>query len=326
MILMEDAMTQPTGTYATNDMEGIREDLTDIIYDISPTDTPFLSLAEHTEATARLHEWQTDALASASASNAAIEGDDAPQDSATATTRLTNRLQISTLDARVSGSGRAVDTAGRADELEYQAMKKAKELKRDMESALLDNKIKVTGNDTLASELAGIGAWIATNTSFNTAGSGSDPTAADGTDARNNGTQRDLTEAMVKEVLREAWDAGGNPDTIMCGAFNRQKVSSFTGNATAFQKSEDSTLHATFSVYESDFGELKIIPNRFMRSRDLLVLEMAKWKIPFLTGRNMVTFDLAKTGDSDARQILSEYTLEASNEAASGGVFDLNTS
>lgn len=316
-------MGQPTGTHATNDMIGMREDLTDVIYDISPVETPFLSSVAHTEATAVLHEWQTHSL-TAAANNAAIEGDDAPQTSATVTTRLTNRTQISTKDARVSGSGRAVDTAGRADELDFQVLKRGQELKRDMETALLANKIKVTGNDTLARELAGIESWIATNTSFGSGGA--DPTTPDGTDARDDGTQRAFLESMLKEVLREAAESGGNPNVIMVGSFNRQKVSGFTGNSTSTQRAEDKTLHATFSVYESDFGELNVIFNRFQRTRSALVLEMDKWAVPFLTGRNMVTFDIAKTGDSDAKQILSEYTLEARNEAASGIVADLTTS
>lgn len=316
-------MAQPTSTHATNDMVGIREDLSDVIYDISPAEVPFLSGVAHTTATATTHEWQRHSLAAA-ANNAAIEGDDAPQTAATATVKLTNLTQISTKDARVSGTGRAVNTAGRADELDFQVMNRGIELKRDIETALLSNKIKVSGNDTLARQCAGIGAWLKTNTSFNTAGSGSDPTAADGTDARNDGTQRVLTEEMLKEVLREAWDSGGNPDVFMVGGFNRQKASSFTGNSTSQQKAEDKTLHATFSVYESDFGEVKIIPNRFQRARDGLVLEMDKWAVPYL--RNMETFDIAKTGDSDAKQIVCEFTLEARNEAASGIVADLTTS
>lgn len=315
-------MAQPTGTHATNDMIGIREDLTDVIYDISPIETPFLSSVAHTEASNVLHEWQTHALAAA-ANNAAIEGDDAPQTSASVTVRLTNRTQISTKDARVSGSGRAVNAAGRADELDFQVLKRGRELKRDMETALLANKVKVTGNDTLARELAGIESWIATNTSK--AGDGTDPTAADGTDARNDGTQRAFLESMLKEVLREAAEQGGMPNVIMVGSFNRQKVSGFTGNSTSTQKAEDKTLHATFSVYESDFGELKIVFNRFQRSKSALVLQMDMWAVPFLTGRNMVTFDIAKTGDSDAKQVLSEYTLEARQEAASGIVADLTT-
>jgi hypothetical protein len=313
-------MTQPTGTFATNDMVGIREDLIDVIYNISPLDVPFLSTAAHTTAESRLHEWQTDSLASAS-NNAAIEGDDAPQNSGTATTRLNNRTQISTKDARVTGSGQAVNTAGRSNELDYQMLKRGRELKRDMETGLLDNKAKVTGNDTLASQYAGIVSWIATNTNA----AGADP-AGTGADTATNGTQRAFTEDQVKEVLQGCFTQGGMPDTLMVGAFNRQVASSFSAGSTVKQKAEDKVLHATFDVYESDFGSLKIIPNRFMRSRDALVLQMDMWKIPFLTGRNMVSFDIAKTGDSDARQILAEYTLEACQEAASGIVRDLTTS
>lgn len=316
-------MTQPTNTFATNDMVGIREDLADVIYDISPIETPFLSTVAHVTATSTKHEWQTDSL-TAAADNKAIEGDDAPATAASATTRLDNLTQISTKDARVSGTARAVTTAGRADELDYQILKRGKELKRDMETALLSNKAKVAGDDSTPRELAGIGAWIKTNT--DKGAGGADPTVANGTDARDDGTQRAFEESQLKNVLLKCFTSGGMPDVLMVGGFNRQKASTFTGNATALRKAEDKTLHATVDVYESDFGSLRIIPNRFQRARDALVLQMDMWAVAFLPGRNMATFDLAKTGDSDARQILSEYTLEARNEAASGGVFDLTTS
>lgn len=313
-------MTQVTGTVATNDMVGIREDLAGTIYDVSPSATPGLSMFKHTEASNVLHEWQTHSL-TAAANNAAVEGDQAPQTSGTATVRLNNRTQISTKDARVSGTGRSVDTAGRADELDFQVMNRAKEMKRDMETAIFSNKAKVTGNDTLARELAGIPTWIATNTNA----IGADP-AGTGADTATDGTQRAFTEAMLKDVLQQCFTSGGEPDVIMVGAFNRQKVSGFTGNSTSTQKAEDKTLHATFNVYESDFGDLKIIPNRFQRARDAHILQSSMWKIPFLPGRNMQTFDLAKVGDSDAKQIVSEYTVEACNEASSGIVRDLTTS
>jgi hypothetical protein len=316
-------MPVPSGTFQTNSMVGIREDLADVIYDISPVETPFLSSVAHVTAAQVMHEWQTDSLANA-ANNAAIEGDNAPANAASPTVRLNNRTQISTKDARVSGTGRAVNTAGRADELSYQMLKRGKELKRDMETALLSNKAKVVGNGSnVASELAGIVSWIKTNASMAGAGSPAHPTG-DGTDARTDGTPRAFIESLLKPVLVSIFNAGGNPDTLMVGAFNRQVASSF-GPGTKFQKLEDSVLHTSFDVYESDFGQLKIIPNRFQRARDALILEMDKWAVAFLTGRNMVSFDLAKTGDSDAKQILAEYTLEARNEAANGIVADLTT-
>lgn len=316
-------MAQPTNTYATNDMVGIREDLSDVIWDISPVETPFTSMVPHISVENTTYEWQTDSLAAA-ANNAVIEGDDATTDASVATVRLNNLTQISDKVARVTGTAKSVTTAGRADELDYQMLKRGRELRRDMEKIVLDNKIKVTGNDSTARELAGIGSWITTNDDF--ASDGGSPTAADGTDARTDGTQRAFTEDQLKTVLKLAFDEGGSPDVLMVGPFNRQIVSSFGAGATKFQRVEDDVLRTSFDVYESDFGQLKIIPNRFQRGRDALVLDSSMWAIGFLPGRNFMTTELAKTGDTDRRQILSEYTLETRNEKASAGVFDLTTS
>jgi hypothetical protein len=315
-------MTQPAATYATNDMIGIREDLSDVIYNISPVEVPFQSMIPHVKATQMNHEWQTDSL-TAAAANAVIEGDDVTADASTATVRLGNITQLSQKSARVTSRARAVNTAGRSDELIYQMeMKRARELKRDVETALLSNKIKVTGNDTTAPELAGIGAWIAQNDDFGAGGSS--PSPVTGADARNDGTQRVFTEDLLKNVMQLIFIEGGYPDVLMVGGFNRQIASSFTIGKTVIQKAEDKTLHATFSVYASDFGDLKIIPNRFQRARDALVLQTDMWA--FATLQDYHSFDLAKTGHSDARVIAVEYTLESRNEKASGGVFDLTTS
>jgi hypothetical protein len=313
-------MAVPTGTFRSFEMVGVREDLSDVIYDISPVETPFLNLVPHVEASNTLHEWQTDSLAAA-ANNAALSGDDAPKNSATATVRRNNRTQISTKDARVSGTGRNIDAAGRADELDYQMLKKGRELRRDKEVALLSNKAKVTAGAAVAGELAGVPSWIATNTDA----IGADPTG-DGSNAATDGAQRAFTEDQLKDVLRQVFNEGGSPDVLMVGPFNRQVASSFSAGRTNVQKAEDSTLHATFDVYQSDFGTLRIIPNRHMRARDALVLQADMWAVAFLPGRNMAVWDLAKTGDSDARQILSEYTLEARNEKANGIIRDLTTS
>lgn len=315
-------MAVPTGTFQAHSVVGIREDLSDEIYDESPKDTPGLSLFEHFEITAKLYEWQTDALEAADATGA-VDGDNAPANSATATVRLNNRTHIRTRDARVSGGARSVTTAGRADELDYQVMKKAAALKRDMEKVLFDNNAKVAGGAATASELAGVPAWLITSTDF--AADGADATG-DGTDARTDGTQRAFTQDQAKTVLGLCWDAGGNPDVAMVGRFSRQIMSTWSAGKTVVQKAEDPILHETFEVWETDFATVKIVPNRFMRSRDALFLQTDRWRVGFLPGRNMLTFELGKSGDSDARQVLSEFTLEASNEKASAGVFDLTTS
>lgn len=313
-------MSQPSNTFSTYDMVGEREDLVDVIYDVSPVETPFLSMAKQTKATNVYHEWQTDSL-TAAATNYVIEGDDATTDASTATTRLGNYTQISDKVARVTGTGRKVTTAGRADEMDYQMLKRAKELKRDMELALLDNNARVAGNDTTARELAGVPAWIITNVSKN---GSTDPTG-DGTDARSGGTDIAFTEDMLKTVSKECWEEGGNPDILLVTAFNRQIVSGF-GAGTKFQKVEDKTLHTTFDIYESDFAKLKIVPDRHMETDMALVLDMEYWKVAFVPGRNMATWDLAKTGDTDRKQILCEFTLEASNEKSSGICADLTNS
>lgn len=315
-------MAQPTNTFATNDMVGIREDLSDTIYDISPLETPFLSSVAHVDATATNHEWQIDALAAASSSNAVIEGDDVTADASTATVRRGNITQLSDKAATVTSRAQAVTTAGRADELDYQMLKRGRELKRDMESVLLRNGAKVTGTDTTAPQCGGIGSWIAQNDDFGAGGAS--PATVDGAAARTDGTQRAFTEDQLKNVLLLCFTEGGFPDTLMVGGFNRQVASGFQAGRTNVQQVSDEVLHATFSVYESDFGKLKIVPNRFQRSRDGLVLQMDMWAVAFL--QQMHAFDKAKTGHADTRVIAAEYTLEARQEKASGGVFDLTTS
>ncbi len=313
-------MTQPADTFSSYDAIGNREDLADVIYDISPTDTIFMSTIAKTAASATQHEWQTDSLAAASASNAVIEGDDATTTASSPSVRLGNYTQISDKVPRVTGTQRVVDSAGRGDEFDYQILKAGKELKRDMESALLANNAKVAGNDTTARELAGVPAWLATNTDFGA--TGADPTG-DGTDARTDGTQRAFTEDQLKSVIASIWDEGGEPDLIMVGSFNKQAMSAFTGNAQREVNAADRRLEAAIDVYVSDFGELAVRPSRFMRSREALVLDTDMWSMATL--RDFEQTPLAKTGDSDRVQLLSEYTLVCKNEKASGIIADLTT-
>ena len=313
-------MAQPTNTYDSYDAVGNREDLADVIYNISPTATPFQTMAKRAKATNILHEWQTDSLASASTSNAVIDGDDATTDAMVATTRLNNRTQISDKVVLISGSQEAANTAGRKSEMAYQTAKSAKELKRDMEAILTGSQAKVAGNSTTARKAASLESWIKTNSSFGAGGA--DPTG-DGSDTRTDGTQRVIIEDMSKEELREAFASGGEPNTLMVGPFNKQKVSGFTGGATRMDKSEDMKLYAAIDVYRSDFGEVKVVPNRFQRDRTAFPLQSDMWAIAYY--RPFRSHELAKTGDSQRRQILVEYTLEARQEASSGVIADLLT-
>ena len=313
-------MAQPTNTFDTYDSVGEREDLSDVIYSISPTDTPFISSAAKTKATAVLHEWQTDALAAAATNNAVIEGDEATLDAVSATSRLSNSSQIMDKTVVITGTQESVDKAGRASELAYQIAKKAKELKRDMEATVTGNQAEVTGNASTARKFGSLGAWIETNDDLGASGS----SGGSGNTARTDGTQRAFTEASLKTVIKSVWNEGGDPSMIMVGPFNKQKLSGFTGNSTRFDAGADATLYTSVDVYASDFGQLQVVPNRFSRDRDAYVLDMNYFAIAFL--RDFSMHELSKTGDSEKRQLLVEATLESRNEKASGLVADLTTS
>lgn len=314
-------MAQPTNTFDTYDSVGEREDLSDVIYSISPTDTPFISSAAKTRATAVLHEWQTDSLAAAVTDNAVIEGDEATHDASTATTRLSNSTQIMDKTVVITGTQEAVDKAGRASELAYQIAKRAKELKRDMEATVTGNIAEVTGGSGTARKMGTLGSWVISNDDF--ASDGASGTGL-GNTARTDGTQRAFTESQLKSVIKSVWNAGGDPSMIMVGPFNKQKLSGFTGNSTRFDAGADATLYTSVDVYASDFGQLQVVPNRFSRDRDAWVLDMNYWGIAFL--RDFTMHELAKTGDTEKRQLLVEATLESRNEGASGLVADLTTS
>lgn len=318
-------MALPTNTFTTYLAIGNREDLSDEIYRIDPTDTPFFSGVEKVTATAVGHEWQTQALAAVDTANAVLEGDDATTDAATATVRLKNYCQISDKVAQVTGTQRVVKHAGRGDELDYQAMLKGLELRRDIEAILCGtNQARNAGAAGTARKVASVLSWIAANDDFGA--TGASPATTDGDGTRTDGTQRAFTEQQLKTVLQSAWNNGGKPDTIMVGGFNKQQFSTFTGRSTAMEQATSKTIVASVDAYDSDFGKLKVVANRFSRTRDCLVLQMDMWAVAFLSGRKFISLDLAKTGDSDRRQVLAEYTLEARNEKASAGVFDLTTS
>jgi hypothetical protein len=318
-------MAVNASTTQTYQQVGIREDLSDVIYDISPKDTPFFSMARRGKATQTRHEWQTDSLATA-ANNSRIEGDDATYLTMAPTTRLSNLTQISGKAIIVSGTARSVDTAGREDEFEYQLAKRSAELKRDMEVALTQNQDSTIGTSAVARKLGGLETWYTTNTSRGTNGtnggfSGGSTSAPGDSTA---GALRTFSEALLKTVWQSVWTAGGDPDILMVGAVNKQRASQFTGIATQYRENSG-TKHATIlgaaDVYVGDFGQIKIVANRFQRARTAHLLEMDKWAVAYL--RPFKTEKLAKTGDADKAQILVEYTLESRQEAASGVIADL---
>jgi len=309
-------------TFTAHTAIGQREDLTDIIYDISPTETPFMSSIGKTKATAVYHEWQTDSLAAATTANAAIEGADATSATLSPTVRLGNYTQIIQKTVQVSGTLDTVNKAGRKSEKAYQLAKASSELKRDLETILLANQGRSAGTSTIARNLGSILSWIKTNS--DKASDGSDP-ATIGVSTRTDGTVRTFTEALLKTVVSEVFVSGGSPKILMVGAAGKQKVSSFAGIAAQRYMAPGNTpttIIGAADVYMSDFGTMSVVPNRFMRTRDALILDPEYAALAYL--RPFQTNDLAKTGDSENTQLLAEVTLEIKNEAAHGIVADLD--
>ena len=311
-------------TFTAHTAIGQREDLTDIIYDISPTETPFMSSIGKTKATAVYHEWQTDSLAAATTANAAIEGADATSATLAPTVRLGNYTQIIQKTVQVSGTLDTVNKAGRKSEKAYQLAKASAELKRDLETILCANQGRSAGTSTVARKLGSILSWIKTNS--DKASDGSDP-ATIGVSTRTDGTVRTFTETLLKTVVSEVFVSGGSPKILMVGAAGKQKVSSFAGIAAQRYMAPGNTpttIIGAADVYMSDFGTMSVVPNRFMRTRDALILDPEYAALAYL--RPFQTNDLAKTGDSENTQLLAEVTLEVKNEAAHGIVADLDMS
>lgn len=323
-------MALVSGTATRYDMKGLREDLTDAIYNISPEETPFMSSIGRGKAKQTLHEWQTDSLASADGTNAQLEGDDASFSTPAATTRVGNYTQISRKTLILSDTLEVTDKAGRRSELAYQLAKRGAELKRDMETIFLRAQAGVAGGTGTARTLAALNAWVKTNVDFHTT-TGGNPTYTSGVPsaARTDGTQRAFTETILKNVIEDVWTAGGSPKVLMVGPYNKTVVSGFSGIATRnFDLSnvdpQPTAIIAAADVYVSDFGTLRVVPNRFQRERDGWVLDWDMLEVDYL--RPMSQKKLARTGDAEKRMMVVEYTLKVKQEAGIGLAADLTTS
>lgn len=312
-------MAQPANTFSSYDAIGIREDLSDKIYDVSPDETPFYSSVAKTKATNRSHEWQTDALR-ASADNAHIEGDDTVAEARSATVRLNNQTQIFKNAVIIPDTDEALDKAGRAGEMAYQIMKVAKEQKLDIEKALFANQAKVTGSDVAPRRLAGVPAWIKTNTN-NVGAGGSDPTG-DGTNARTDGTATVFTQADFDLTMQEIWDAGGKPDTVYLSSFQMNLALGFVGNNNQRSNldASENKVAKHMAVYITPWGTVTWTMARQNRGRDVWIMQKDMWAAAILRATKNTA--LAKTGDNEKRQVVTELTLVSRNEKASGGVVD----
>jgi len=294
-------MPTVSGTLQTYTQVGKREDVEDIIYDISPTNTPMLSSIGSSTASATLHQWLQDELA-AVATNANVEGADAGTASTVTQTVKTANTQIFDKVVQVSGTAEAVGTYGRTSDLAYAIAKAGKEIKRDIEHSFVGaSQAGTAGNGSTARQLTSAANQIASATT-NTAGS-----------------NRTFSEALLLDVLQKCFEAGGEPNQVQVTPSHSVVVAGF---ATASGRQRDfassTTIVNAVDIIISPFGQVSVVPNRFLDANTVLVLDTEFWSRAVL--RPMQTVVLAKTGDSDKRQMLTELTLVCENDSASGKI------
>lgn len=318
-------MASEVNTFMVIESVGNREDLSDVIYNVAPVETPFASRVARGKATAITHEWQTDSLNGATV-QAYLEGDSATADARVATTRLSNMTQIFRRVISISGTQIAVETAGRADEYEYQLVKEGKIIKRNIEKTLLGTQNKVTPTSTAtARALGGVCTYLGTNLHKLTA-TGTTPGNGTGFIAGSGLTITTATqlEDPVATVIAQCWNSGGDPSVIMVDSSGKRKLSNLSGIATLYKdvpgKSQGTVVQGA-DVLVSDFGEHMIVPNRFMPSTQIYFLDMQYFGIAELRG--MQTVPLAKTGDSDRAMLITELTLEVRSPESSGKIGEI---
>ena len=323
-------MAVTANTNETYDVSTIREDLQDALISISPTETPFMSSIGRKTASNTYFEWPVIELAAASNANRVAEGESAPgNDAPTNALRLGNYTQISDKVVEVSHTNESVNGAGDAQKMAKQIAYKLKELKRDMETMLVgDNNAAVAGSSGTARETASLSAFLRTNVDRGVGGASgtlSGTTEGYPNAAATDGTLRALTETMLKDVIASCWDEGAEPTMVLCGSGVKQKISStFTGSATRYRDISDKKVVASVDLYVSDFGELQIVPSRFVRSRDVFVLDPSYARVAYL--QNTKQKELAETGHSKRRLIWAEYGLQVDNEKAHGVIADIDPS
>ena len=330
-------MAVTANTNETYDVSTIREDLASAMASISPTETVFMSAIGTRNVDNTYFEWSEVDLA-ATGANRQIEGDVGLSNTApTNAVRKGGYTQISAKVVEVSSTNQAVNGVANAQTVAKQVAYKLSELKRDMEAMLLANVAAAVGSSGTARQTAGLPAYLTSNVSR---GSGGANGTTSGTGesghvnaAATDGTLRPITETLLKSVVADCWSSGATPTIVMCGSAQKQKISTFTGNATRFKEAEDSKLNAAIDVYISDFGELQIVPNRHMRVRtvssvnytpDVFVLDPNYAEVAYLQTAKQEP--LAKTGLSERRLISCEYGLQVTSQKAHGVVADINAS
>jgi len=312
-------MAAPTNTFLSTAAIGNRESLHDIIKILNKDETPFLSAIGSGSAEATYEEWQLDALGNADTTNFQAEGDDTTATAIVPTVRVGNRTQILKKPFTISNTQEVVKKAGRDSEISYQTALAGRRIKMDLEAFISQNQASVGGGTR---KLGGFESWLTSNVSRGAGGASGGFTAGN-TVAPTDGTQRTSTEALLKTVIKSAWTAGGRPNLLLMGGTQKQNFSAFTGIATQYQepKGKMATVIGAVDRYVSDFGTFNAIASRYVRGREIEVIDPALWRVLWL--RKWKKEELAKTGDARKFHIVGEVTLESRNEAGNGIVADL---
>lgn len=315
-------MARISGTFSTYESIGQRESLMDKIFMVAREDTPFLSNTRSGTADATKIEWQTDALRAA-ATNAKVEGDTFTFSAPTPTTRVANYCQIATDTVSVTRTDDKVNKAGRSTDLGYQVIKKTKELKRDIDFALVQPQASVAGNSTTARKSAGLPSWLTSNVSRGATGANGGFSAGI-VAAPTDGTQRTFTETILKAVHKSAWDNGGRPNMMYTNSTQKQVFSAFAGiavNRVNQPRTGQATIVGAADVYQGDFGLLTAVLEPQMRQREVMLIDPSMVEVRYLT--KLEVKDIARIADSEEKSLVSEFTLVVNNEKAHGICADL---
>lgn len=316
-------VTTTTDTYRVGTAGGLREDLEDKIWDLFADETYCLSNFDRVKASGTYHEWLLDSLVAAT-TNRQIEGDDASFTAITAPTRAGNYCQISRKTFLVSGTLESVSKAGRAKEAARQTMKQMRELKNEMEYAIVRNQASSAGGSATGRSMASMESWLADNEILaTTTSSATTPGFASGVVAAptDGSTTGALTEAALKNALEAAWTDGGDARVILVNVSQKAVIDGITGVAQRqvdVGRKQSASIIATANVYVSSYGIHTVVLHRHVRGSVVLCIDPDYWSLAFL--RNPFMEELAKTGDGKKYQMLTEFTLVSRNEKASAKV------
>lgn len=289
------------------DQVGKKEDVSDIITNITPTKVPFQSMIGSEKVRNTLFQWQEDELRAVQV-NAKVEGFTASDATLSPTTMRNNVTQILEKTIKVSETADAIDTYGRARESAYQLSKAGAEVRRDLEHAFVGTgQTKVDGDSSTARKFAGFQAQVFSGHI--------NYTGTTGTPAVNN----PLDETTVLATLQELYSAGADPSVMMVTPSNSLIVAAFAKAAGRYRElengSNDRAIINAIDLYVSPFGEIKVVLNRFLKDGDTLVFDPEMWKQ--CTLRNWTRETLAKDGDNMKMMIVGEFSLKHRNQKAS---------